>query len=76
VTVKPAPAIGLALTALVCLAAHASAADWPQWGGSDLGRNMVSGEKNLPDSNGSSKFKIQGSKLKTTPPWPCLVLLL
>jgi outer membrane protein assembly factor BamB len=26
------------------------AADWPQWGGSDLGRNMVSTETNLPEA--------------------------
>ena len=43
------------LVALVLLCAAArpgalSAADWPQWGGADPGRNMVSGEKNLPDS--------------------------
>jgi len=25
------------------------AADWPQWGGNDLGRNMVSTETNLPE---------------------------
>jgi outer membrane protein assembly factor BamB len=24
--------------------------DWPQWGGADLGRNMVSSERNLPES--------------------------
>ena len=68
VTVKPAPALGLALTALVCLAAHASAADWPQWGGSDLGRNMVSGEKNLPDSfvPGEKDPKGGGIRMDTT----------
>ena len=30
-------------------AASARAGDWPAWGGSDLGRNMVSQEKGLPD---------------------------
>ncbi len=29
--------------------ASVQAADWPQWGGNDPGRNMVSPEKNLPD---------------------------
>ncbi len=31
-------------------AASAPAADWPAWGGSDPGRNMVSLEKGLPDT--------------------------
>ncbi|QOV91540.1 outer membrane protein assembly factor BamB family protein [Humisphaera borealis] len=31
------------------LVSAAVAADWPQWGGSDLGRNMVSPERNLAD---------------------------
>jgi outer membrane protein assembly factor BamB len=31
------------------------AADWPQWGGSDPGRNLASDEKGLPDS-----FKARG----------------
>ena len=38
---------------LLCVAGGTPAlraADWPQWGGNDLGRNMVSSEKNLPDS--------------------------
>jgi len=30
--------------------ASAQAADWPAWGGPDLGRNMVSPEKGLPDA--------------------------
>jgi outer membrane protein assembly factor BamB len=40
------------LVCLVLLIAASSlpAADWPQWGGSDLGRNMVSAEKGLPES--------------------------
>ncbi len=30
--------------------ASAQASDWPAWGGADLGRNMVSTEKGLPDA--------------------------
>src|ERR1700722_5490378 len=30
--------------------ASVQAADWPAWGGGDLGRNMVSPEKGLPDT--------------------------
>lgn len=40
------------LAALLFLGAAASglrAADWPQWGGHDLGRNMVSPETGLPE---------------------------
>lgn len=33
---------------LVLTAAHAG--DWPSWGGADPGRNMISLEKNLPDT--------------------------
>ena len=33
---------------LAAMSAHA--ADWPAWGGSDPGRNMVSVEKGLPDT--------------------------
>jgi len=40
----------LALAALVALATPAAAKDWPQWGGTDLGRNMVSAETGLVDS--------------------------
>ena len=41
----------LSVTMSVLLAvAAAQAADWPAWGGSDLGRNMVSNEKGLPDT--------------------------
>ena len=40
-------AVGCAWALLI--APVASAADWPQWCGSD-GKNMVSPEKNLPDS--------------------------
>src|SRR5665213_3428195 len=36
--------------AIICTAATLRADDWPQWGGKDLGRNMVSTEKNLPDT--------------------------
>lgn len=40
----------LAVSSLALLPlAAVRAADWPQWGGSD-GRNMVSAEKNLPDT--------------------------
>jgi len=44
------------------------AADWPQWGGSDLGRNMVSAEKGLPDSfvPGEKKPTGAGIDLATT----------
>jgi len=36
--------------------------DWPQWGGRDPGRNMVSGEKGLPDSfaPGDKKASAEG----------------
>lgn len=37
-----------ALLACLVVAASASGADWPQWGGTDA-RNMVSSEKGLPD---------------------------
>lgn len=54
---------------LIWLAASAPAvfaADWPQWGG-NLGRNMVSGEKNLPESfvPGQKKSGGNGIDLKT-----------
>src|SRR3954467_13750638 len=45
----PRPAL---LSSMICLFLGASvvrAADWPAWGGKDLGRNMVSPEKGLPD---------------------------
>jgi outer membrane protein assembly factor BamB len=38
----------LAFTLAVLLSAPALADDWPQWGGSDPGRNMVSSETGLP----------------------------
>jgi outer membrane protein assembly factor BamB len=38
---------GAILLALTC--PWVGAEDWPQWGGNDLGRNMVSAEKGLPD---------------------------
>ncbi len=41
-------ALSLAMSFFLALSAHA--ADWPAWGGADLGRNMVSAEKNLPDT--------------------------
>lgn len=37
------------LSILLALSAT-HAADWPSWGGPDLGRNMVSAEKGLPDT--------------------------
>ncbi len=43
--------ISLSVTMSIFLAAAATqAADWPAWGGADLGRNMVSAEKGLPDT--------------------------
>jgi outer membrane protein assembly factor BamB len=36
--------------AITFITSQLRAEDWPQWGGSDLGRNMVSTEKNLPDT--------------------------
>lgn len=41
----------LAITSALFLAlAAANAADWPAWGGCDLGRNMVSSETGLPET--------------------------
>src|ERR1700712_5524665 len=40
----------LSVTMSLILAAASQAADWPAWGGSDPGRNMVSLEKGLPDT--------------------------
>lgn len=48
----------LALT-LAMIATQARGADWPQWGGSN-GRNMVSAERDLPDTIGFGEPK-QGS---------------
>jgi len=39
----------IACCGLACCAAPAGGGDWPQWGGSDA-RNMVSAEKDLPES--------------------------
>ncbi len=39
----------VAVAAAVCFAEGASAADWPQWGGTES-KNMVSAEKGLPSS--------------------------
>lgn len=36
------------LAVIASIAANTFAADWPQWGGVDPGRNMVSAETNLP----------------------------
>src|SRR6187455_446940 len=43
---------GLGLSTLI-----AGGADWPQWGGSDPGRNMYSSEKGLPEKFDPGKFK-------------------
>ena len=45
--------VALTLTSLA--AAHAQ--DWPQWGGSDPGRNMYSSAKGLPEKFNPGKFK-------------------
>ncbi|HSU66911.1 MAG TPA: PQQ-binding-like beta-propeller repeat protein [Tepidisphaeraceae bacterium] len=42
--------VGVVGAGLVGAVAAAQAADWPQWGGADLGRNMVSTETGLPES--------------------------
>ncbi|HET6247698.1 MAG TPA: PQQ-binding-like beta-propeller repeat protein [Tepidisphaeraceae bacterium] len=41
--------LAIALLLGVFITSQASGDDWPQWGG-NLGRNMVSSEKNLPDT--------------------------
>ena len=46
--------VSLCASALVCTS---FAADWPQWGGSDPGRNMFAPGKGLPSSVGPGKFK-------------------
>jgi len=54
---------------LVCIAlrpAALRAADWPQWGGSDFGRNMVSTEKDLPESFVPGEKKAEVVDLATT----------
>ena len=51
--------IGLAASAAVSLAA-----DWPQWGGADPGRNMVSAEKGLPESFVPGQKDPQGTGVK------------
>ena len=56
------PLRALSVTMSIFLAAGAvRAGDWPSWGGADPGRNMVSGEKGLPES-----FK-PGEKSTTSP---------
>jgi len=40
----------LALLAIFATTTTVRAADWPAWGGSDLGRNMVSCERDLPET--------------------------
>ncbi|NBV21742.1 MAG: pyrrolo-quinoline quinone [Proteobacteria bacterium] len=44
------PIVLAATLSLIFAAAPAWAADWPAWGGADLGRNMVSVERGLPDT--------------------------
>jgi len=42
---------GIVVVGLAAILAGATrGSDWPQWGGNDPGRNMVSSETNLPDS--------------------------
>jgi len=58
----------LRVLCVLCVAsAVAAGADWPQWGGTG-GRNMVSPERNLPDSfePGRKSSKGSGIDLKTT----------
>jgi outer membrane protein assembly factor BamB len=42
--------IGAFSTGMIASAPTVHAADWPQWGGSDPGRNLVSTEKGLPST--------------------------
>lgn len=44
------PKAGVMLLAMHWAAHRVPADDWPQWGGHDFGRNMVSSAKNLPAS--------------------------
>jgi outer membrane protein assembly factor BamB len=43
-------ATSLSLAAILLTMASVQAGDWPAWGGSDPGRNMVSSEKGLPET--------------------------
>ena len=56
------------LLAFLAASSPLPAADWPQWGGNDLGRNMVSAEKGLPDSfvPGEKKATGGGIDMATT----------
>src|SRR5215203_5168836 len=47
----------LTCTLSLALLATTEAADWPQWGGNDPGRNMYSEVRGLPDSFEPGKFK-------------------
>jgi len=51
------------LIVLLLLSLKAQAADWPQWGGS-WSKNMVSEEKNLPDTFVPGEKETQGSGIK------------
>ena len=53
----------LILTFILSFALPVSAADWPQWGGRD-NRNMVSSEKNLPESFEADKDKAAAGTAK------------
>lgn len=67
-TMPRAYAMALALAVLVVVPQAAQAADWPQWGGPDPGRNMFSAETDLPESfkPGEKDAKGGGVKMGTT----------
>jgi len=54
---KTRSAIAAALIAAGLLTCTARAQDWPQWGGNDLGRNMYSPAKGLPDRFDPGKLR-------------------
>ena len=56
------------LLLLILLSIPATAADWPEWGGTDPGRNMYSSAKGLPARFDPGKFKpgTEDVDLKTT----------
>ncbi|MBN1421673.1 MAG: pyrrolo-quinoline quinone, partial [Planctomycetes bacterium] len=54
-------AVCLAICITVLIAGGIRGADWPQWGGDDPGRNMVSVETGLPDSFVPGEKKPDGS---------------
>ncbi len=49
--------LSLVSGAIVTCALFIRADDWPQWGGSTLGRNMYSPAKGLPDRVEAGKLK-------------------